>query len=162
MGTDASAIQLEVTGLRELVAELRAADKKWPKELGKVNKTVSERIAADARAMALGLGGVFAHVADSVKSSAKADGVFVKLDAGTRGDAAAFGAEFGGGAHGAGNPTPRGGYTTQFPEWRGRGAGAGYFLYPSMRAAFADGAIESSWGQAVDALLAAAHAAPSE
>ena len=52
-----------------------------------------------------------------------------------------FGAEFGGGKYGRGNPTTRqtrggrlvrkgGGYTTQFKPHRGR---QGYFLYPTIR-----------------------------
>jgi len=41
-----------------------------------------------------------------------------------------FGAEFGGGKFGAGNPTSRGGYTTQFrPHLRT----TGYFFYPTVR-----------------------------
>ena len=41
-----------------------------------------------------------------------------------------FGAEFGGGKYGAGNPTSRDGYTTQFRPHLGT---TGYFFYPTVR-----------------------------
>ena len=57
----------------------------------------------------------------------------------------ALGAEFGGGRR------PR---TRQFPEWRGAGLGAGYFLYPTVRSL--DRWIGDTYADALDAVLAEA------
>lgn len=74
------------------------------------------------------LGGVAAHVANlgSIRATRNA----ITWDARSRRRGPTLGAEFGGGAHGKGNPTAAGGYTTQFRPHRGQ---QGYMVYRWLR-----------------------------
>ena len=87
--------------------------------------------ANDARKKASGQGSMAAKGAASIRGGVEFRGAFVDFG----GNQAPFmaGAEFGGGLHGAANPTSRGGYTTQFRPWRGKGSDAGYFIWPTVR-----------------------------
>lgn len=120
---------IRIEGLDDFRKELKAIDKALPKEMGRINKKFSEVIASQAQAKAAAMGGVAAHVAAGIKASGRAGGVYVGLSSSAA--PAIFGAEFGGGKYGAGNPTPAGGHTTQFGPHRGRDGGA---LYETIRA----------------------------
>jgi hypothetical protein len=126
-----SSVAIDVVGLRDFQRELRSLDKTFPREMRVANKKAAEPIADDTRASFSSRGGVAPKVAPSVKVKAQQREASISIG----GDKYpyAMGAEFGGGLHGAGNPTSGGGYTTQFPPHRGNGAGAGYSLYPSIR-----------------------------
>lgn len=137
-----------VRGLRDLQKALRELDKTYPRELRVVNKDAAEIVASGARSKAQSLGGVHAKSAPSIKAAAQQRQAGVSIG-GPRWPYA-IGAEFGGGKYGKGNPTPGGGYTTQFPPWRGRGTGAGYFLFPTIRRDIPR--IEEHYERALDAL----------
>ncbi len=79
------------------------------------------RIAREARSRGAGLGGVHRHTAPGIKAVNQRPIIRLFGDE----QPAIFGAEFGGGAR----PTTR-----QFPPWRGKGADAGYMLFPTIRA----------------------------
>jgi hypothetical protein len=151
MPTKSAADGIAVEGLDELRKALKAMDGALAKELGQINKTFSTEIAAEAKGKALSIGGVARHTAAGIKASASAQGVFVKLDART--SPGILGAEFGGGAHGAGNPTATGGYTTQFGAHRGRQGGA---LYSAVRALSTGAAIDKRYGAAIEQLASRA------
>lgn len=141
---------IEVDGLAQLNLALKALGPKMPRELRKANKTVADFVAADAKSAAQSLGGVAAHVAPSVKSSAGVG--FAGVSFGGPGYEMAAGAEFGAG-HGLPRQRKGGTYKgyNQFEPWRGNGADAGYFVYPSIRHD-AD-RIETEYGAAIDHLL---------
>lgn len=110
---------VKVTGLVELNKALKALGPEVQKELKAANFEVGDMVAGDARSIALGLGGVAAKVAPSIKATKTAVGAAVSF-----GGAAypfAGGAEFGSLRF------------KQFKTWRGNGSDAGYFLYPAIR-----------------------------
>lgn len=113
---------VRVEGLAQFQAALRNADRALSRELGQVNKRAAELVATGARSKASGLGGVAAHAAPSIKAAAEQRRS--KITIGGPQHPEALGAEFGGKRR----PT-----TQQFEPWRGSGAGAGYFLYPTIR-----------------------------
>ena len=113
------AVQLE--GLDELRRTLRKIDKTLPKDLAKINKKFSERVAKQGRDNAAAKGGIWKHMAPGVISAQRAAGVFVGLNSAKA--PGVFGAEFGGGKFGPGHPTWRGGHTTQFGPHRRREGG---------------------------------------
>lgn len=129
---------VQVDGLRELNAALKAIGPDARKELKEASARVAGFVAADARAAAYTVGGVAAHVAPSIRpvaSIAGASGVAL-------GGAAypmAGGAEFGGIKY------------KQFKPWRGNSSDAGYFLYPAIRQD-AD-RIETEFTEAVDDII---------
>lgn len=129
---------VKVDGLRELNAALRAIGPDAQKELREASKEVAEMVADDARAAAYTIGGVAAHVAPSLRAVA---GV---KSAGVAGGGARYpmfgGAEFGSYKH------------KQFKPWRGNDSGAGYFLYPSIRAD--SDRITTTYTDAIDGILA--------
>lgn len=128
------------------VAGLNKSIRRLPKE-AKVHlrdgaERIAKKVAADAQGRAKSQGGVAALVAPTIRSGRDTVPV-VKMGDSTRlptsgsdwqrsrtgrrqtiGDVI-WGAEFGGGRR----PT-----TTQFLPWRGSDTGAGYFLFPSVRA----------------------------
>lgn len=128
---------VKVEGLAELRKALKAVSADAPKELTAASKEVATFVAADARGLAQGLGGVAARVAPTVKGSGTTTGGAITLN----GDAhpEALGAEFGG----QGRPT-----TQQFRPHLGR---TGYFVYPAIRQD-AD-RIESTYVDLLDHLL---------
>lgn len=113
---------VRIEGLRELNKALKELGPDFPREMRKVNKEVATGVKDHAIRNALGQGGVAAHVAPSLKSSAGVNSAAVSL--GGAAHPAAGGAEFGGQRR----PT-----TQQFKPWRGSDSNAGYFLYPAIR-----------------------------
>lgn len=120
--------KVEVVGLRDFQKALRAADPKWPRELRVASREAAETVAGAASASFASRGGVAPKAAPSVKAPAEQRRARVRL--GSDRYPFALGAEFGGGKYGAGNPTLRGGYTTQFEPHRGK---EGYSLFPAIR-----------------------------
>lgn len=128
---------VNVEGLAELRRALKAVSDQAPKELNAASKEVATLVADDARDDALGLGGVAAKVAPSVKPSGTARGAAINL--GGPAYPMAAGAEFGG----RGRPT-----TQQFQPHLGR---TGYFVYPSIRRNA--GQIEETYTGLIDDLM---------
>lgn len=136
-------------------------EKDLPKELRKEHKEIAEwiRILSDSRASVLG--GVHRHAMDAIKAVGRTNESAIRLAEGVS-HPEVFGAEFGGGKYGAGHPKsmtgdrpgkygrPFGGYTTQFPKWRGSGKGAGYIIYPTIAEHSDD--IVDKYGDVVDRL----------
>lgn len=118
--------RIRVEGLRDLQRALRAVDAALPKELRQANKEAAEVVAGAARANFAAGTGVAPKVVPSVKALAQQRSASVKIG-GAR-YPYALGSEFGGGKYGPGNPTPRGGHTTQFPPFKK----SGYALYPAI------------------------------
>jgi len=129
---------INVDGLPELLAALKAIDKETAKRLRLTNKSVADFVAADARAAAYSLGGVAGHVAPSIKAAAGAQ------FAGVSGGGPAY-PMFGGAEFGAGSQYP------QFKPWRGNSADAGYFVYPAIRQDM--DRIETAYKEAIDDLI---------
>lgn len=123
---------IQVDGLAELRRTLKDFNPEMQKELRKANRSVATLVAKDARAAAVALGGVAAHVAPSVKASAGIASAGVAL--GGIGFEMAAGAEFGAGQDKLRNRRT-GQYVgyRQFEPWRGNSSDAGYFLYPAIR-----------------------------
>ncbi len=126
---------IQLTGFRELRRTLREADQRFPRELGQANKRIVEReLVPYARQRAAGLG----HprpgraVIDSIRGSAASTGAV--LLAGGAKVPHFFGHEYGSLGNIRG-PSRRGtkGHTRMFRPWRGAGAGAGYFIWPTIR-----------------------------
>lgn len=129
------------------VAGLNKSIRRLPKE-AKVHlrdgaERIAKKVAADAQGRAKSQGGVAALVAPTIRSGRDTVPIVKMGDSSplpgdrkgkrqTVGDVI-WGAEFGGGKHGRGNPTRGGGYTTQFLPWRGRDGSAGFFLFPAVR-----------------------------
>lgn len=128
---------VKVTGLAELNKALKALGPEVQKELKAANFEVGSMVAGDAQSIALGLGGVAAKVAPSIKATKTASGAAVSF-----GGAAypfAGGAEFGSLRY------------KQFQPWRGNGSDAGYFLYPAIRQDVDQ--IEATYVQRIDEIL---------
>lgn len=114
-------VGVQVEGLAELNRALRAlGGREFQAEIRDAGKEIATDVAADARGIASGLGGVAAKAAPTVSASAGFTSAGVTLG----GQPWSMGAEFGGGAR----PT-----TQQFKPWKGSGSGAGYFVYESIR-----------------------------
>ena len=111
---------VKVEGLRELNRALRQLGPDARAGLKEASRKASELVAADAKAAAYTIGGVAAHVAPSIKSRAAAAGSASVAIGGARFPMAG-GAEFGSLKF------------MLFKPWRGNGATAGYFLYPTIR-----------------------------
>jgi len=112
--------KLDIIGLREFNAELRRLDTTLPKAVRELNFTIASDVATKATSVAESLGGVARKVAPSLKALAQQARAQVKL--GGPQYPMAMGAEFGSVQF------------HQFKAWRGSGAGAGYFLYPTVQA----------------------------
>ena len=121
-------LKVDVIGLRDLQRELRVLDKALPRELRKANLKVAELIAEQTQAAFRSQPGIASEVPSGVKAKAQQREAGITLDAARA--PSILGSEFGGGAHRAGNPTARGGYTTQFRPHAGN---EGYALYPTIR-----------------------------
>ncbi|MCZ2857424.1 hypothetical protein [Blastococcus sp. VKM Ac-2987] len=122
---------IRVEGLRELRSTLKNSNKELKKDFDKSLRLIGVETALDARRRASSEGGALAKGASSIVGGVDFRGAFVRFG----GPKAPFmaGAEFGGGAHGKGNPTARGGYTTQFRPWTGNNDDAGYAIWPTIR-----------------------------
>jgi hypothetical protein len=75
--------QVRVRGLKELRAELRALEGKWPKELQKTNKAIAEQVAEGTRSAFSGMGGSAPKVASTVKALAQQTRGQVKVGGGS-------------------------------------------------------------------------------
>jgi hypothetical protein len=106
-----------VEGLNAFRKELRLMDKALPKEMAKINRTFSERVATDAKSRAASFSPVARHFSDGIFASGRGTAVFVGID--SKRAAGIFGAEFGGGTR----LTPAGGSTLQFGPHRGKRGG---------------------------------------
>lgn len=135
---------IRIEGLHRFQKDLRALDKDLPKELRKANLAAAEIVAKGATAKATSLGGVAAKAAPSIKALAQQRSASVRIG-GAR-HPYAMGAEFGGGKYGKGNPTPRGGHTTQF----GAFSRSGRFLYPTIADKREE--VVEEYGKAIDRL----------
>lgn len=122
--------QVQIRGLKEFTREVTKLDKAHgrglQKALTKANRQAAKMVLAETRSAASTPLQQRAARSLRVTAAASRSGIEVSKDR----FEGAFGAEFGGGKHGKGNPTPKGGYTTQFPPHRGR---AGYFIFPTVR-----------------------------
>jgi hypothetical protein len=115
--------RVEVTGLKQLLRDVRKVENDLPKEMRQHLIPVSQAVLARSRSRAQSLGGVQAHAARrGLRAGATQNSAWIKL-VGTR-EPTIFGAEFGGGRRKT---------TRQFPPWRGSGGGAGYFVFPTIR-----------------------------
>lgn len=111
---------VRVHGLAQLNRALRAIGPDARKELKAASQEAAEMVATGARAAALSIGGVAAHVAPSIKPVASMSGsAGVAIGGSTY--PMAGGAEFGSIRF------------KQFKPWRGSSSDAGYFLYPTIR-----------------------------
>lgn len=124
--------RVEIQGLKSFQAELRSLSKDLPKELRPIHLKAANLVAPKAAASFASRRGVSSAVAASVKAMAQQRVAIVRIG-GSGKAASALGAEFGGGKYRKGNPSPAGGYTSQFEPWRGNGARAGYSLFPALR-----------------------------
>lgn len=122
-------------GLNKLNRDLKAIGKDAQGELKKANVAVAAKEGDRARAAALSIGGVAAHVAVGIKGGGGNAWAGIRL--GT--DPAAPGAEFGGQKR----PT-----TQQFRPWLGH---TGYFLFPTIRRDNAE--ITQTWTEAIEDLM---------
>jgi hypothetical protein len=119
----ANDLRIDVEGLAQFRAALRRVDADFARQVKVANVDAAEMVVARARANAAAQGGVAAKAARSLRAAQTAAAAKVRL--GSAADPYALGAEFGGGSR------PQ---TRQFKPWRGSGGGAGYFLYPAIRA----------------------------
>ena len=143
---------VQVDGLDELYRALRQMGPELEKQMRLTNKAAAETETQNARAAAARLGDVPAHVINSLSSRGSGTAAGIAFGGPRAPDA--MGHEFG-----AGRDMPRkrksGTYLgyQQFKPWRGRGEGAGYFIYPTIRRD-AD-RIVADYEAAVDRLLKA-------
>ena len=118
MARQTSGDTIRVHGLPELQRGLKQVEG-MERELSKTNKSVASMVAKQAQGAAYSLGSTPAHVAPSLKATARATYAAVTLGGGQYEMAA--GAEFGSDRY------------PQFKPWRGTGEGGGYFLWPTIR-----------------------------
>lgn len=124
---------IHVERLIEFQRELRKLDAGWETDFERIaNKKTADLVAKGANARFGSLPGVARKFTGSVKAVAQARDAAVRLKSvpGNGPPIPPFGAEFGGGKYGPGNPTPRGGHTTQFLPHSGT---TGYGIYPTIR-----------------------------
>jgi len=115
---------IKIEGLDEFRRQLRAADPKFGREMGRINQAVAKPIAIKAASRAQALGGSAAKGSKTTKAARKAKAAVIAVG----GPQAPWmwGAEFGSEQY------------AQFPAWRGNqwnpvGGGVGYFLHPTIR-----------------------------
>lgn len=119
MPTDRSE-SIQVQGLREFQAALKALDDRLPRELAQANYEAADHVVArEASRRARSLGGVAGKAAASIKAAKQQRAAAVSI--GGPQFPFALGAEFGGQRR----PT-----TQQFKPWKGH---EGYFLWPAIR-----------------------------
>ncbi len=111
---------VKVQGLRELSRALKKLGPEAQKELKTASREVAGFVASGAANRARSLGGVAAHVAPSISATGGVSGA---------------GVGFGGAAYPMAGGAEFGSYRyKQFKPWLGNGPGAGYFVYPTIRA----------------------------
>lgn len=129
---------VKIVGMREFRRELKALGGDLPKSLRDLNRDIAEPIGAAARASFASRRGVAPKVARTVRVFGQQTGAAVQIGGSGLAGQVTMGAEFGGGKYRSGRPSPGGGYTSQFEPWRGNDRGAGYSLYPAVRAGTKD------------------------
>jgi hypothetical protein len=67
----ATAARVEIVGLNDLIADLRAAPGRSPAEIRRVHREAASRVADSARANAAGMGSVQAKAAPSIRGAAE-------------------------------------------------------------------------------------------
>lgn len=128
---------VKVQGLRELSKALREVDRDLPKEIQRAAKQTAETVANRTRASFAARTGVASEVPASVKALATQRAAYVRI--GGPGAPMALGSEFGSIAF------------KQFPPWRGSSDGAGYSMFPTIRAMRDD--ITDTFGDALDSAM---------
>jgi hypothetical protein len=103
-----------------LVGDMGRLQQRLPPALADQDVAQAGRIAGLARDKGTGLGSVHSKAAPGIKAINQRPIIRLFVDE----HPYILGAEFGGGRR----PTTR-----QFPSWRGKGEGAGYMLYPTIR-----------------------------
>jgi hypothetical protein len=139
--------KIEVEGLLEFLAQVKATAPEVAKQVADVNKKAADIVKEAASAKAQGIGSTAAKAAQSLATSKAVRQSTVRLG---RGMPFAFGAEFGAKKY------------KQFEAWRGNqwvagsgpAAGVGYFLYPAIREQKAK--VETEYMAAMLALMRAA------
>lgn len=140
---------------------LRTLPKEATEQLRVASLDIAQDVAGEARGRAVRVGGVARYVAPTITGTrdrvpAVKMGANTKLPSTNRNRAGSrqtvadvmWGAEYGGNRESTGTPK---GHTTQFNPFRGSGHGAGYFLWPAVRANSDD--IQERYSQALlDAL----------
>lgn len=144
MATDKS-MSVDVIGLRDLQKALKSMEDDAPKQLRQANKKAAEIVADRTRSNYRDLPGPAHRVIPTIRALAQQRSAAVKIG-GAR-HPYTFGVEFGGGKHGKGNPTPRGGYTTQFQRARK----GGYGVYPAIKSE--NDRVVEAYGDALDELI---------
>jgi hypothetical protein len=130
---------------------LRSLPKEATEQLRTASKGIAQMVADEARGRAIRVGGVARHVAPTITATRdrvpaiKMGGSGRLPRGGVVGDVI-WGAEYGGQRR----PT-----TQQFQPWRGSSRGAGYFLWPAIRARSDD--IDERYSQALLDALQAIH-----
>lgn len=138
--------QVSVRGLKEFRRSIVQVDRNLDKALTKANRETARIVMGKSRGAASTP--LQQKAAATLRAVASATGAGIELSKDRFGGV--FGAEFGGGKHGKGNPTAAGGYTTQFEPHRGR---LGYFVFPTVRR-LAEGRITADlYGAAVSDAL---------
>ncbi len=126
-------LAIQTSGLKELVRGLKGGEERLDKEIRAGVAALAKDVAADAKGMAANLTPkVPARVIGSISGRAQAASADIKL--GSNSVPFALGWEFGA-RHNVERTTAHGPMLgwNQFPQTRGRGATAGYFLYPAVR-----------------------------
>lgn len=140
--------QTRIVGLADFQRELRALDSALPKELTKLNRSAADLAVGRARAKAVALGGVAAHVAPDIKAAAEQRRAKIVLDGHRTPEI--LGAEYGSLQYG------------QFRPWRGNqwtdpeGLDIGYFVHPTVRELARGEELFDLYGDGIDRLAASA------
>ncbi|SRR6266508_2857846 len=120
--------EINIRGLAEFQRELRRAGAGFPRELRRLNLDAAQMVVTETEKRGRALGGVHAKTvrAGAFKARAEQRRAKVVIDASTKRNAFAFGAEFGSKRY------------HQFPAWRGNqwlpdAGGVGYMLHPAVR-----------------------------
>lgn len=129
---------VKVVGLKELRKGLKAMDEKGTlDELKDAHQRVGQMVVEAARGAASGVSKMAVSAAESLTAARTANAARIRYGGG--GYPYAMGAEFGAYRNQlrynvGGNPPRSGMGFNQFQGFRGSGDGAGYFLYPTIRA----------------------------
>lgn len=126
----ASAFSIRIPGLVQFAKDLRDIDPALQKELRKANLDAATAVKNAAVKRADAIGGVTALGAQSLRALGAQREGSIRLGGKTRAGRVALGAEYGSLRY------------HQFKPWRGNGADAGYFMWPSVRATADDVALQ--------------------
>lgn len=118
--------KIEVQGLYEFLAQVKATAPEVAKQVADVNKKAADIVKDAAAAKAAGIGSTAAKAAGSLATSKATRQASVRLG---RGMPFAFGAEFGAKRYNQFKPWTG----NQWVKESGPAGGVGYFLYPAIR-----------------------------